>query len=164
MNHKEQRDQIYSSLKLEYMNSLFKYFNMIISLFILFLFLSLLIFYTKPLHKSIFKNIWFCKMSRSTEISSTSRMRQILKISWAWNYPFLMLSGSLNKLGPFWLIEAPETDIFSWFQGPEIVKKALLYIRGLKWSKWCNFRLRKGSKRSRDPLWFHWWFPPYGQC
>ena len=80
-------------------------------------------------------------------------MRQILKISWALNCTFLMLSGSWNKAGPFWLIEAPETDVFWLFQEPEIVKKALLYFRGLKSSKRFNLRSLKLTKSSREPLW-----------
>ena len=75
-----------------------------------------------------------------------------MKISWALNCTFLMLSGSWNKAGPFWLIKAPETDAFWWFQEPEIVKKALFYFRGLKSSKRCNLRSLKLTKSSREPL------------
>ena len=56
-------------------------------------------------------------------------MRQKLKISQAWNCNFLRLSGSLNKTGPFLLIEAHETDIFWQFKGPAISFMPALGLR-----------------------------------
>ena len=79
-------------------------------------------------------------------------MNQKMKISWAWNCTFLMISCTRNNAEPFWLFKAPETDIFWRFPGPEWVKKALFYFLGLNESKRCNFRPRKSSKRSRDTL------------
>ena len=86
-------------------------------------------------------------------ITWNSRMNQKMKISWAWNRTFLMISCTWNNAEPFWLFKAPETDTFWRFAGPEWVKKALFYFLGLNESKRCNFRPRKSSKRSRDTLW-----------
>ena len=68
-----------------------------------------------------------------------------LMLSWAWNCTFFMLSGPWNKAEPFWLFQAPEIVKICQFQGPQWVKKALLYFRSLKASKRCNFRPRKSS-------------------
>jgi hypothetical protein len=85
-------------------------------------------------------------MRRKKRLTSNSRTSQKLKISWAWNSTFLKLSGSRNNAEPFLLFQAPETDKFWRFPGPEIVKKALFYFLDLNSSKRCNFRPRKLQK------------------
>ena len=64
-----------------------------------------------------------------------------MKILWAWKCTFFKVTFSLNKAGPFCLIEALETVMFCWFQGPAIVQKGSALLQETESFKKCKYSI-----------------------